>query len=62
MNAKLGKSRSMDLLDPCAMRMLPVLQYPYGEELFRTSKAILDREDDETSDNLVDVYDESNWY
>lgn len=62
MNAKLGKSRSMDLLDPCAMRMLPVLQYPYGEELFRTSKAILDREDDETSDELVDVYDESNWY
>ena len=61
MNAKLGKSRSMDLLDPCAMRMLPVLQYPYGEELFRTNKAILDREDDETSDNLVDVYDESNW-
>jgi hypothetical protein len=42
--------------------MLPVLQYPYGEELFRTSKAILDREEDETSDNLVDVYDESNWY
>ena len=37
MNQQLGKNRSMDLLDPCAMRMLPVLEYPYGEELIRTS-------------------------
>jgi hypothetical protein len=37
MNQKLGKNRSMDLLDPCAMRMLPVLEYAYGEELIKTS-------------------------
>lgn len=37
MNQKLGKSRSMDLLDPCAMRMLPVLEYAYGDELIKTS-------------------------
>ena len=38
MNAKLGKARSMDLLDPIAMRMLPCLEYVYGEELEKTTK------------------------
>lgn len=32
MNKKLGKGRSMDFLDPFAMRMYPLLQYKYGEE------------------------------
>lgn len=36
MNEMLGKDRSMDLLDPCAMRMYPVLQYNKGEELAST--------------------------
>ena len=33
MNAKLGKDMSMDLLDPCAMRMYPCSNVPYGEEM-----------------------------
>ena len=62
MNAKLGKSRSMDLLDPCAMRMLPVLEYAYGEELIKTAY-----EDDSDQDpyyyrkDRVNIYDDSIW-
>jgi hypothetical protein len=37
MNDMLGKDRSMDLLDPCAMRMMPILQYNKGDELIKTS-------------------------
>ena len=63
MNAKLGKSRSMDLLDPIAMRMLPVLEYVYGEELVKTSC------EEEKEDpyyyrrryDRVNIYDESTW-
>ena len=33
----LGKDRSMDLLDPCAMRMMPIIQYNKGEELTQTT-------------------------
>jgi hypothetical protein len=59
MNAKLGKGRSMDLLDPCAMRMYPVLEYPYGEELVKTSRHI-DNDDDEEL-NSESIYDDSIW-
>lgn len=54
MNAKLGKNRSMDLLDPCAMRFLPVLEYPYGEELMKTMNEAIDEDDDEKES----IYDE----
>lgn len=54
MNAKLGKNRSMDLLDPCAMRFLPVLEYPYGEELMKTMNEASDEDDDEKES----IYDE----
>ena len=47
MNAKLGKDRSMDMLDPCAMRMYAVLEYPYGEELIKTSNWYRAQEEDE---------------
>lgn len=33
MNAMLGRGRSMDLLDPCAMRMLPCVDLEYGSEI-----------------------------
>ena len=33
MNMRLGNGRSMDLLDPCAMRMYPCVQLEYGREL-----------------------------
>lgn len=62
MNAKLGKSRSMDLLDPIAMRMLPVLEYVYGEELIKTSC-----EEEKEEDpyyyrrDRVNIYDDSTW-
>lgn len=56
MNAKLGKNRSMDLLDPCAMRFYPCLEYPYGEELMRTT--ILE-EDEEEMYGRGSIYDET---
>ena len=62
MNAKLGKSRSMDLLDPCAMRMLPVLEYVYGEELIKTTYVDDEREDPFWGrKDRVNIYDESTW-
>lgn len=59
MNRALGKGRSMDLLDPCAMRMLPVLDLQYGEELDKTSfKA---RQAEEEDSGTVDIYDDTLW-
>ena len=58
MNAKLGKGRSMDLLDPIAMRMYPVLEYAYGEELQSTMYD--GKEYDEYEDNN-DIYNDSFW-
>lgn len=59
MNAMLGRNRSMDLLDPCAMRMYPVLKYPYGEELDCTIN------EDEAAyaygDSNNSIYDETLW-
>ena len=55
MNKKLGKSRSMDLLDPIAMRFFPVLNLPYGEELAKTSCVI----EDVSQDGDVNIYDET---
>lgn len=59
MNARLGKGRSMDVLDPMAMRMLPVLEYPYGEELERSAQWSIEH-DDEGRGN-TDIYDDSFW-
>ena len=60
MNAKLGKERSMDLLDPCAMRMYACLDYPYGEELERTAGNYSGEDDDDVEDNSS-IFDESMW-
>ncbi|MGN1155922.1 MAG: terminase large subunit domain-containing protein [Agathobacter sp.] len=66
MNAKLGKDRSMDLLDPCAMRMYPCANIPYGEEL---EQGFRDVEEEETENSgefatadSMNVYDDRNWY
>lgn len=59
MNSKLGKSRSMDLLDPVAMRMLPVLQYAYGDELVSTM--CITSEEGGLDPNKVNIYDNSFW-
>lgn len=59
MNRMLGKGRSMDLCDPIAMRMMPVLGYEYGTEL--ESTFCEDENPDEISDTSVDIYDEATW-
>jgi len=62
MNQLLGTHRSMDLLDPCAMRMLPCVNLEYGSELnqgrsdvYRTK---VGREDEFVSES---VFDETLW-
>ena len=60
MNAKLGKSRSMDLLDPIAMRMYPVLEYAYGDELVMTTAA-LEEETLSQRMNRQNIYDDTFW-
>ena len=63
MNMRLGRHRSMDLLDPCAMRMLPVLRFPYGEELERTSAEFYYQDErtegDAFDESTVSIYDDS---
>ncbi|MBQ2398421.1 MAG: terminase family protein [Bacteroidales bacterium] len=61
MNAKLGKSRSMDLLDPCAMRFYPCLEYPYGEELQKTAAMYVDDIDEDSFGQKESIYDDSYW-
>ena len=60
MNQMLGRNRSMDLLDPCAMRMYPVLRFPYGEEL--DGSAVAAEAEYEYGDNVRNsIYDETLW-
>lgn len=59
MNKALGNGRSMDVLDPCAMRMLPVLNLRYGEELSLTS--LEHREKEAQAQGSVDVFDNTFW-
>ena len=60
MNKALGRGRSMDLLDPCAMRMMPILDYMDADELKLTA-AYNNEEEQELHDDEVDIYDESTW-
>lgn len=61
MNANLGHGRSMDLLDPCAMRMLPCVDLEYGRELEDGYKRadLLNESNDIYS--RQSIYDESLW-
>lgn len=62
MNKLLGRGRSMDLLDPMAMRMLPVLHLPYGDELSATLN-LNDTTDNEDDDFFGDsIFDDATWY
>ena len=67
MNAKLGKERSMDVLDPCAMRMYACLEYVYGEELIKTASWYKDASDDDDDEydrfgfRKQTIYDETLW-
>lgn len=60
MNHMLGKGRSMDLLDPIAMRMYPLLGYEYGQELIMTA---VEKEvnNDKYFNVGVNVYNQSLW-
>lgn len=58
MNAMLGKGRSMDVLDPFAMRMYPVCQAMYGEELLYGLSESDEHDDREERD---DIYDDKFW-
>lgn len=63
MNQMLGKGRSMDLLDPCAMRMLPCANIEYGNEI----QAGYYNHEEETKQAFHaqtegSIYDEHLWY
>lgn len=57
MNKMLGKGRSMDVLDPIAMRMLPLLGFEYGQELIMTAAA----SNEDGSFGNTNIYDDSIW-
>ena len=60
MNIMLGKGRSMDVLDPCAYRMYPLLQYEYGDELVKTA-AYMQDSDRNARRTGTSIYDNSFW-
>lgn len=60
MNRMLGKGRSMDVLDPMAMRMLPILEYAYGEE-YEKSTNMLRRSGYDFDDSDDSIYDDNFW-
>lgn len=61
MNARLGHSRSMDLLDPCAMRMLPCVNIEYGSELQEGFDKELREMEYYNEDVTQSIYDETIW-
>lgn len=60
MNQKLGRGRSMDVLDAFAMRMLPVLSFAYGDELAGTYK--MDTKQEDNNKIGPSIYDDSFWW
>lgn len=66
MNRNLGKGRSMDLLDPCAMRFLPCVNYEYGREI-QESLALVAvataeyKEERHKNPFAQSIYDETLW-
>lgn len=61
MNQRLGRGRSMDLLDPCAMRMLPCTEMEYGAELEAGMTGVR-REQMEALTEAGSIYDSTLWY
>lgn len=59
MNALLGKNRSMDVLDPMAMRMYPCLGYQYGEEL--SASSMERKKEDKARETGFNIWDDTNW-
>lgn len=61
MNQKLGRGRSMDVLDVCAMRMYPLLNIPDGYELENSRRQYEGYQDEMDSGNRVNIYDDTNF-
>lgn len=61
MNRNLGKDRSMDLLDPCAMRMYPCLNMEYGSEL-QEGFRLAAQDVEEKNPNAQSIYDDTLYY
>lgn len=62
MNRNLGHGRSMDLLDPCAMRMYPCFNIEYGNELQEGFKLAGNDTDFKSNPNAQSIYDDTLWY
>lgn len=60
MNRNLGKGRSMDLLDPCAMRMYPCMNMEYGTEIEQGFSAS-ERESNEVKPGAISIYSRTLW-
>ncbi|MDE6152049.1 MAG: hypothetical protein K2G12_08715, partial [Prevotella sp.] len=63
MNKKLGRNRSMDVLDPCAMRMYPCANVPYGEEMQQGFDEEVEEDRQQVSDSrsAINIFDNSVW-
>lgn len=63
MNFMLGKHRSMDVADPCAMRMLPCAGMEYGTEVFNETKEVETKKTQYAQfAPAQSIYDETFWY
>ena len=60
MNRNLGKDRSMDLLDPCAMRMYPCINMEYGSEL-QEGFRLAEQAEEENKSLKQTIYDDTLW-
>lgn len=62
MNKMLGKGRSMDLFDPLAMRMYPLLGIQNGLELETGRREVSQYAEEERNRETMDIYDDTNWF
>ncbi len=63
MNMMLGKGRSMDLLDPCAMRMYPCANIEYGNEVQAGYyNNVEESKEAALAGDGSSIYDEHLWY
>lgn len=61
MNKELGRGRSMDLMDPCSMRMYPLLDIPDGYELENSRIKEEQYQEDMNSGARVNIYDDTQF-
>ena len=60
MNRNLGKGRSMDVLDPCAMRMYPCMNMEYGTEIEQGFSAS-ESASNEVKPGAISIYSRTLW-